>query len=118
MCPATADQGPNWLLRLEHVSSVKFVRATRARFVRSLLCESEIPRSSIAWRVLTSCHVRRVFCPELDFTAVSTEISTHFHFRLVGHQLTADACKRNVSDELSGALQMFVDVTCEAWHVL
>ena len=30
----------------------------------------------------------------------------------------ADARKANVCDELSGALQMFVDVTCEAWRVL
>ena len=38
------------------------------------------------------------------FTAVSTEISKHFHFRLVGHQRMADARKANVRDELSGAL--------------
>ena len=54
-----------------------------------------------------------VFCfPELDITAVSSHVSTHLQFRLVGHHLSSDARKENVCDELSGALQVFVDVTC------
>ena len=43
---------PEPLLKLEHVSSVAFVRSTRARFVLSLLSESVMPGSSIAWRVM------------------------------------------------------------------
>ena len=43
-------------------------------------------------------------------TAVSSEISTRLDFRLVGHQLMSR--KENVCDELSGALQVFEDITC------
>ena len=50
--------------------------------------------------------------PELDITAVIWDVSTHLHFRLVGHQLMADATKVNVFAEL------FVDVTCSALGVL
>ena len=68
-------------------------------------------------RLTISCQAMRAFSmfPELEITAVSSEISTRLDFRLVGHQLMADARKENICDELSVALQCSWTSLVQLW---